>query len=323
MSTLQIIRDSEIKEAWETKVLPYVEKRRESGSFERVPGQRILYERLAADEEKAVLVLVHGFTESMVKFYETAYYFLQSGYSVFLIQQRGHGKSYRSFTKDLSLVHITDYNDLIEDLHYFVENIVKPAVKEGEPLYLYGHSMGGGVSAVYLERYPDDFPKAVLNAPMLGLNSGGVPVWLMVALAKLMVLLGKGATYMPGSKPFTPEPEFETSCTTCRERYDQYLDLCVKKDYLQMSASSYVTGLQFLYLTRYATKPENCAKVKAKVLLLQAADDNMVTPEGQALFASGAPDVQLIQIPDSKHEIYRCTDKVLKEYWDRILSFLG
>ena len=270
-----------------------------------------------------MLVLVHGFTEGMVKFYETAYYFLQAGMDVWMLQQRGHGKSYRAGVEDVSLVQIDDYNDLIEDLHYFVHEIVMPAAKEGLPLYVYGHSMGGGVSAIYLERYPGDFSKAVLNAPMLELDSGGIPVWAAVAFAKVMIFFGKGKNYMPGSKPYDGKDDFEGSCTTCRERYMQYQNLIRQHDFLKMCATSITTAMEFFRLTKDVTKPENMEKVRAKVLLFQAGKDNMVLPGGQNTFAGHIKDAELVRIEEAKHEIYRCGDAILQPYWDKILSFLG
>ena len=102
-----------------------------------------------------------------------------------------------------------------------------------------------------------------------------------VGFARLMIRLGKGSSYMPGSAPFSEKPDFENSCTTCPERYDDYFEASISDPELQMCAPSVQTSLQFLLLTREVMKPENIKKVKAKVLLLQAGLDNMVLPGAQ------------------------------------------
>ena len=318
---VDIIRDEDLQRDWKEIVRPYCKQRKVKGTFERKPRQRILYEHMTADEPKATVVLVHGFTESLVKFYETCYYFLANGYNVWLIQQRGHGVSYRNI-EDVSLVHITDYNDLVDDLDFFIHELVIPGTPEGQPLYIYGHSMGGGVAAIYLERYPEVFSKAILNAPMMEIDSAPIPVWLAKSVARVMIAAGKGNKYMPGSKPFSDDGDFENSCTTCRERYDQYLALAIKHDFLKMSALSISTAMEFFKLTQYVTKPENTARVKAKVLLFQAGKDNMVLPGGQERFVKNIPGAELVRIEDAKHEIYRCGADILVPYWEKILEFL-
>ena len=52
--------------------------------------------------------------------------------------------------------------------------------------------MGGCIGAFYLEQYPEDFAKAVLNAPMLGVNLGGVPSWAARVLCDFKVFGGNG-----------------------------------------------------------------------------------------------------------------------------------
>ena len=331
----RIPADSHYMQTMDEAVVPYLEERKESGTFERVPGQMIYYEHFAADDPKATVVLVHGFTEGIGKFRETVYYFLQNGFHVWQIQQREHGKSFRS-TDDPALIHITDYQDLIKDLHYFVKEIVKkaqdpPAEQEasqrgrdadGRPLYLFGHSMGGGVSACYLERYPEDFRKAVLSSPMLELSSGGIPVWAAVLYAKAVIALGKGRNYMPGSAPFSGEPDFENSCTNCEERYNYWFREVKNHVENQMCVSAVSTAMEFLKLTKEATDPANCRKIRADVLLFQAGQDTIVKPGGQEAFIRHTGKrARLVRYENARHEIYICTDDILDQYWKEILDF--
>ena len=319
---MEIIRDNEYLNVMKQDVEPYLNNRRETGTFERLQGQPLYYEHFTADYPAASVVLVHGFSEGIDKFRETVWYFLQNGFHVWLLQQREHGKSYRS-TKDPYLIYIDDYGKLIEDLHAFVTDVVKPAVrKEGLPLYLFGHSMGGGVSACLLERYPDDFKKAVLSSPMLEMNAGGTPVWAAALYAKLLIFLGRGQNYMPGTAGFSMEPDFENSCTTCRERYDEWFGEQKAHKEWQMCASAVRTALEFLRLTQEAVNPSGCRKVTADVLLLQAGKDTMVGSGGQDAFITQIPHGKKVQFPKAKHEIYREKAEILETYWREILAFL-
>lgn len=320
---MQIISSEAYNATMNSLVLPFLKQARQSGIFERVSGQPLYYEYYHAMAPKGTLVLVHGFTEGIAKFREMVYYFLRSGLDVWQLQQREHGKSYRS-TSDPFLVYIEDYNDLVEDLHSFIVDVVKnDPDSAGLPLYLMGHSMGGGVSACLLSRYPDLAVKAVLTSPMLEMNSGNIPVWAAKIFAKTMILLGKGRNYMPGSTAYSPDDDFEHACATSPERYTWWLEQTrIHKEY-QMSACAISTALQFLLLTQEAVSEAACRKIKTPVLLLQAGKDDLVGAQGQETFINRIGSLGTLKtFPEAKHEIYRSTDDVLQEYLDAILAFL-
>ena len=76
------ITEDRYDEVMQTEVEPYLAQRRESGLDARVKGQPIYYEHYRADHPKGVIVISHGFTESITKFRESIYYMLQQGYEV-------------------------------------------------------------------------------------------------------------------------------------------------------------------------------------------------------------------------------------------------
>ena len=319
----ELIREEGYEASMQDTVLPYDRQRREKGTMERRPGEKLVYEHYRADAEKAAVVLVHGFSESIRKYRESVYYFLREGYSVWLLQQRSHGASFRPVPEDPSLIEIADFRDLVEDLHFFVHEIVMPGSPAGKPLYLFGHSMGGGVGACYLETYPEDFDKAVLSSPMLDLDSGGTPAWVLVLYARLMHLVGRGTRYLPGAQPFSDQPDFENSCTNSRARYDSYFRVMLQHRDMQTSASSLDTAYSFLKLTRFAREKKNVDRIRARVCMMQAGKDGLVPPEGQNDFMEklGARGKKIV-IPEAKHEIYRCSDRDMAQYWPAVFAFL-
>lgn len=319
------IHEQNYRTDMDSTVLPFLEARKSAGTFERTAGVPIYYEHFTADDAKGTLVLVHGFSESLPKFYETIYVFLNLGWHVWAIQQREHGLSFRS-SQDPALIDITDYRDLIRDLHFFVKKIVcaSPENKNSTlPRVLYGHSMGGGISACYLECYPDDFCKAILSSPMLELNSGQIPAPVAEMYAKLMIRLGKGQQYMPGAAPFQDRPDLEGSCTSCEARYAYWFSIQREHSEYQMCVPSIHSALQFLNITRFAVNPRHTRVITASVLLFQAGKDTMVKPGGQDKFVRLLGDhARLVRIPEAKHEIYFENDQILERYWGELESFL-
>ncbi len=138
------------------------------------------------EKDRPSVVLVHGFTECAPKYQEMAYYFLQTGCDVWVMEHRGHGFSPHD-TEDSSVVYIDDWRRYVADLVTFMGTIVKP--QSHGPVYVYGHSMGGGISIGVAEQYPE-----------LAINMCSAALWLaqtqefqrllLGALPKLHALLG-------------------------------------------------------------------------------------------------------------------------------------
>ena len=213
------IRENDYEEVMRTEVEPYVSARKECGIDARVKGQPIYYEHFRTEHPKGIIVISHGFTESIQKFTESIYYMLQAGYEVWGLDHRGHGYSYRS-NDNPYVVHTDHFRDYVLDLKHLTEKRVKPAAGK-LPVYLYCHSMGGCIGAWTIERWPKLFDKAVLSSPMLGLSFGKVPVPVVYAGAKLKSLQsGKAAPVNPVDA-FEAE-DFENSCDSSACRYHYY-----------------------------------------------------------------------------------------------------
>ena len=315
-----LLRDKDFVEKMEEKVKPFLTNRINSGFFERIEGQPIYYEHYEADDKKGTVVIVHGFTEFIRKLDEVMYYFLKGGYSVWAIEQRGHGSSYKTAT-DPDVVQIDDYNDLIEDLHYMVVNLVMKDCNDGLPRILYGHSMGGAVSACFAERYPDIFDRIILSSPMLRLKTGKMPYRAMYAFLKGLIAAGKGREPLPGSAPLGEEYVYEDGCGTCRQRDEFAYNLKRSDDRYRACMPSCDTVMQFHLISEYARSKKNAQKIKAKVLLLQADDDTLVHPDGGKYFMKNVAFGRLIRVKNSKHEIYDSTEDVLRKYWKLIMDF--
>ena len=123
------------------------------GYFSSFDGAEIYYEYFLVDNPKANIVVVHGYTEFVKKYYEIGSYFMDMGYNVFLYDQRGHGFSHRDI-EDFQVTHVDSYEDYARDLQCFMEKVVFPN-SCGVPVNIYSHSMGGAVTSFYLSLTED------------------------------------------------------------------------------------------------------------------------------------------------------------------------
>ena len=90
------IKEKDFAEAMEGKVLPFLKGKIKEGYFKTFDGLKLHYEMLINPEEKAAIVMSHGYCEFTTKYAETMYYFYQMGYSVFIVEHRGDGFSAES-----------------------------------------------------------------------------------------------------------------------------------------------------------------------------------------------------------------------------------
>ena len=235
------ITEENYENQMKTLAEPFLAARRECGFDCRVPGKAIYYEHYSADRPKGVIVISHGFTESVQKFSESIYYMLQAGFDVWGLDHHGHGRSYRENENEY-VVHTESFKNYVLDLVHLTKERVKSSSRK-LPLYLYCHSMGGCIGAWVIERYPKLFDKAVLSSPMLGLSFGKIPVPVMYAGAVMKSRGGKKAEPLSPVTEFEPE-DFENSCDSSADRYHYYYRKRLADRKLQTRAPSVGWGME-------------------------------------------------------------------------------
>ncbi len=319
-----LIREDGYARAMDETVQPYLAERRAELWPERLPGKKLHLMRYRADRPRAAVVFSHGFTEAEEKYAELVYYFLNMGYTVYFPEHCGHGYSYR-MTEDDSLVHIDSFDTYIEDLLF-----VSRQAKEDSPdlpLYLFAHSMGGGVGAAAAAREPKLYDKVLLHSPMIRPLTAGIPWGVTKVIVSLTTAVGMSRHYIFGSKPYDGIEDFDTSCAMSRPRFDYYQQRRAKNPRLQTNAGSLGWLRGAIKLNRELMK-EDWKKIEAPVLLLQAEKENMVSTEEQVRFVeklkqSGKCPVEFMIFKNAKHEIFNSTDDVLEPYWEKVFAFFS
>ena len=148
MRNFTVIPEADFASEMDRRVDPFLESVRTDGTFRGCDGKALCWHSFAAGSPVANVVILHGYTESGEKYREMSWYFLSQGYSVWLYDQRGHGKSCRD-VPDKTLTHVDSFDDYVGALECFLEQIVPRDL----PLFLYSHSMGVAVSALTLQMF--------------------------------------------------------------------------------------------------------------------------------------------------------------------------
>ena len=273
---------------------------------------------------RGAVVISHGFTEFAAKYAEMVWYFLMSGYSVCVLEHRGHGYSARD-VDNRSLVWIDDWRRYEADLAKFADTVGK-RYADGQPLDLYCHSMGGGIGAAVLETYPTLFDKAVLSAPMIAPVTG-MPNWLAVGLAEALCSVGLGRHVVFGQSDFSPELDMSAYRGASEARIRWFHEQRVNDVHQQTNAATFEWVRQALRLSRAVQRQDACANIETPILLFQAGRDVWVLNKPQDRFVRNVTDaggdIRKSRFDDSLHEIFSMPNAVLGPYLTQIFDFLG
>ena len=316
---VKIIREAQYDKLMKKVVEPGLAALREEIDMPLSTGGTLHCEIYNRYDAKKAVVIVHGYTECAEKFRELAWYFIQSGFSVFSMDQRGHGRSVRE-VEDLSVTHVDKFGDYLRDLGEFMEKIVYPRAK-GLKLCLFGHSMGGAVAAFALIEHPEWFSRAVLNAPMIAPITKPMPRRAAKEMGRVMCAMGRGKERAFVGKPFDPAREkYETSHMTSRARFDYYQQKRVAHPELQNCSPTY----SWVREAAGVTEPlqHRAQMIRVPVMLCQAIQDTIVVLEDQETFIKKVPDGKLVKF-DAKHELYSSHDEVLGDYVNKIIDFMS
>ncbi len=312
--------DEQMKQLVESVLDPV----KESGYITNAGGRELYYEMYRPEKPIGKIVIVHGFTEILPKYYEAAVYFIRGGYAVYMLQQIGHGKSYR-YMENKDAVHIPDWREMVDSLALFIdEKVVADERGAGLPVYLFGHSMGGGLSACYLEKHPEVVTRAVLSSPMLEVDAAFLTTRQQILASRLMVRSGRGSEPSLGAQPFEESDDFDSSASQGEARYRFQREIKESDPMYQGNYATWQTAYNFAFLCWYATRPWNVRKIKAQILLFSAENDTLVRRRGQDRFMRRLRKKgKMIIAPNCKHEIFTSDDpKFLTTYWKKIFKFL-
>lgn len=302
----------------EEELKPWLTECVQEGYFDSFDGLKIHYHMALHPTAKASVVMVHGFCEFFGKYHETAYRFYQAGYSIFFIELRGHGKSQRVREYEDQRVTVDSFDEYVEDIHSFMQQIVLP-LSHTEKLYLFGHSMGGASSAMYIEKYPDDFNCAVLSSPMLKVDYGGIPETAIDALAVATRLADIGDNFAPGQHEWRGEDHFLHSSCMDRDRYDYQFDQRMEDIHYQTWGGTWAWATAAKKATESALR--NAPAVCIPVLILQAGKDAMVDNEGQNEFRRLCNKVYLVRFEGAEHELFNGDSFTRRKYYETVLNY--
>lgn len=251
-----------------------------------------------APDAQANVLLTHGFAEYAER-YVARYHGLVPklnaiGLEVYGWDMRGHGRS-------AGARGVADLRDAVAD-HRAARRAI---AAQGKPLFLFGHSLGGLVTAASVADDASGVAGVVLSAPAL----------LISAPAHLRAIAGAVSVFAPSARLVPPLDA--DGLTRIAEEAEAYRnDPMVSDPRVPARTGATAISVAERAWTRYRDW-------STPVLVLHGEQDRATDPEGSKRFAAmiQAADKQLVLYPEGRHELLNDLDR--DAAMDVILAWLG
>ncbi|SCU92255.1 LAFA_0F09098g1_1 [Lachancea sp. 'fantastica'] len=249
---------------------------------------------------KARVLIVHGFDEYTLLYSRLMDNLHRVGIESFVFDQRGSGT-----TAGKALRGLTDEAHTFRDLDHFIEWNLKDK-SANTPLFLFGHSMGGGIVLNYgcHGTYKNQIAGIICTGPLVLLHPHSAPSTIVSVLSPLL------ARFLPR---FRIDTGLDLDATTSDPRYREFLS----RDPLTVPLYGSLRQI-YDFLERgkkLARDKQYVAKFQTPVLIFHGQDDTINDPVGSQKFLKlcTAPDKQLILVPDARHSLCLETDAIFSE----------
>ncbi|MDH4262846.1 MAG: lysophospholipase [Spirochaetia bacterium] len=235
------------------------------------------------------IVIQHGFGEHSGRYFNVVEKFQNSGYSLFILDMRGHGLSegLRGYSPN--------FNSLVEDLYSFIV-FVKKTYKTKKPV-LISHSLGGliGLSFGLVPDYANQIKAIVSNGASLSVH--------MTPLLYVKRIAGKLLTML------IPELRLDLGLDVKFISHDKnvvkaYIDDPLVHGFIKVKLAEEI-------INKGKWCIDHASEMKIPVLLTHGGSDGISNPEGTKMFYAncGSKDKTLIIYDDLYHEVYNETEK--------------
>jgi alpha-beta hydrolase superfamily lysophospholipase len=231
------------------------------------------------DNVKAGVILVHGLGEHIGRYDQLIKKLATEGIVFTAVDLPGHGKSdgRRGVIRNYSLVH-----EMINTLSGEFQKTF-PEI----PLFLYGHSLGGGIVLEYILSEQPSLRGAVVTSPWLRLS-------FEPDRSKLLLV-----TIMKSILPTLTQP---SGLVVDHISHDKSVVEKYKSDPLNNDRISVSLFHSAVTAARYSL--ENASSLKIPILLMHGSDDQITSPQGSREFASKTGMAELRIWEGGYHELH-------------------
>lgn len=274
---------------------------RDVDHFVNADGQYIFCRYWKPEKEVKALVLhVHGYAEHCGRSKELAEKLMEIGVFSFAHDHYAHGESQGLRS------HITDYTILTRDMLQHID-LIQPKYPD-LPIFLYGHSMGGGLSVLVAHERPNFFKGILLSAPFITPSPDtATPFKLFLAnvISKIAPKIRIGKL----------NPEF---LSRDQKQVDDYM-----KDPLN-DIDGMRAGIAIQFLAMSDKIKEVLPKTDVPIFVAHSEDDGLCDVGGSKLLieVSNSKDKTLKLYKECMHMLEHETPEFVEEYFAEVFKWI-
>jgi alpha-beta hydrolase superfamily lysophospholipase len=231
------------------------------------------------ENTKSIIILIHGLGEHIQRYIYWAELFKKEDIGFVGVDLPGHGRSEGKRGK------IKNYNLIGEMIDILLKSCKQTF--PGIPVYIYGHSLGGGIVLEYLLRRNPKIKGAIITSPWLRLSFE--PARNKMILASVMNIILPGITQPSGLN--VSHLSHDVSIV---EKY--------KTDPLVHGKIS--VGLFYGAMSAAKYSLEHASELKVPTLILHGSKDLITSPEGSREFAGKTSMAELKIWDEGFHELH-------------------
>lgn len=285
------------------------------------PIRRIDWPALGNGKLRGSMLFIPGRGDHYEKYLETLDHYARQGWRVTAIDWRGQGGSGRLLPNP-RVGHIDDFATWIADLRFFWP--MWKAEASG-PHVVLTHSMGGHLTMRGLVEKAIDPVAVAMSAPMLGIQTGGLPLSVNHAVARYFCKIGwaQKAAWKESEKPMSPISLRMKILTHDVRRYEDELAWWQIRPEVRLGPPSWrwveraITSIQIL------GAPGTLENVQIPILLMATTSDQLVSTARILADAKRLPNVEtLIFGKEAAHELLREADPVRDACLARVSEFM-
>lgn len=285
------------------------------GSFIGAKQKKITYYTNKVNRSKGSVVFINGRGDSFQKYPELIYNFNSQNYSFYTYDHRGQGFSDRLIQKNPMPGYIDSFENYIKDLNTFIKTVV--VADRPQKIYLIGHSMGGLIATIYLQKSNEPIiPDAlILVSPLFNFEKN------RHNFIKIPACANDPFEYVHGKGPYNPSLKFENNHFTSSPSRFKYMRSQMESvpnitvgDATNRWVCETIQAQEKLRNT--LALPENL-----KVLVITSNNDLTSKIEEQTDFCTKTQNCHQSSY-DGKHELLMETDLVRSKVLHEIFQFI-
>lgn len=266
------------------------------------------------------VIVSPGRSEPIEKYYEVVQDLLDRGFAVGVHDWRGQGLSARALPDRLK-GHAKGFKPFLSDytalLNTFEGRLPKPWIA-------LGHSMGGCLTILALAHGEGRVSAAVLSAPMLGLNTAGVPPWVAAPLSWILSRTGLAGAYVQGGAYDPLTQTFAGDALTHDEaRYDRYQNQLRGHPEIALGGMTWGWADFAISACAWLRRSKGVEAISMPVTIVAAELDNRVLNPDQQAIARRIPKGRYVEVPGAFHEILIETDPRRAVFWKAFDETVG